>query len=94
MKAIGYRTAGSIDRADALELIDLPRPVASGHDVLVEVEAISVNPVDAKVRQGVSPAPGEWKVLGWDAAGRVVEAGRRSDHALLYVRVHGQRFRA
>ena len=77
MKAIGYRTAGGIDRADALELIDLPRPVASDHDVLVEVEAISVNPVDTKVRQGVSPVPGEWKVLGWDAAGRVVEAGEK-----------------
>jgi len=77
VKAIGYKTAGSIDRADALELIDLPRPQASGHDVLVEVEAISVNPVDTKVRRGVSPDPGAWKVLGWDAVGRVVEAGER-----------------
>ena len=63
MKAIGYRNAGSIDRPDSLEFIDLPRPVASGHDVLVEVEAISVNPVDTKLRQGVSPASGEYRVL-------------------------------
>ena len=75
MKAIGYRNAGSIDRRDSLEFIDLPRPVASGHDVLVEVEAVSVNPVDTKLRKGVSPAPGEHRVLGWDAAGRVVEVG-------------------
>jgi NADPH2:quinone reductase len=75
MKAIGYRNAGSIDRPDSLEFIDLPRPVASGHDVLVEVEAISVNPVDTKLRQGVSPASGEYRVLGWDAVGRVVEVG-------------------
>ena len=80
MKAIAYKTAGSIDRADALELVDLPRPVASGHDILVKVEAISVNPVDAKVRQSASPGAGEWKVLGWDAAGQVVEAGEKVTH--------------
>ena len=75
MKAIGYRNAGSIDRPDSLEFIDLPRPVASGYDVLVEVEAISVNPVDTKLRRGQSPASGEYRVLGWDAVGRVVEVG-------------------
>ncbi|GLS31024.1 zinc-binding alcohol dehydrogenase family protein [Mesorhizobium albiziae] len=77
MKAIGYRNAGSIDRPDSLEFIDLPRPVASGRDVLVEVEAISVNPVDTKLRQGMSPVAGEYKVVGWDVAGRVVEAGEQ-----------------
>lgn len=75
MKAIGYRTPGTIDRAEALEDIDLPRPVATGHDILVEVEAISVNPVDTKVRRSASPTPGQWKVLGWDAVGRVAEVG-------------------
>lgn len=83
MKAIGYRTAGSIDRPDSLELIELPRPVASGHDVLIEVEAISVNPVDTKIRQGVSPVAGEWKVLGWDAVGRVVETGEKVERLKL-----------
>ncbi|SPL62312.1 zinc-binding alcohol dehydrogenase family protein [Ochrobactrum soli] len=75
MKAIGYKTAGSIDRNDALVDIELPRPVAAGRDVLVEVAAISVNPVDTKVRKGANPEPGQWKVLGWDAVGKVVEAG-------------------
>ncbi len=75
MKAIGYRTPGAIDRPDALQDIDLPRPTASGHDLLVEVSAVSVNPVDAKVRSAAAPPEGEWKVLGWDAAGRVVEVG-------------------
>ncbi|MBH0239092.1 zinc-binding alcohol dehydrogenase family protein [Methylobrevis albus] len=75
MKAIGYRPPGSIDRADALEDIDLPRPVASGHDLLVEVAAISVNPVDTKIRRSAAPADGEFKVLGWDAVGRVAEVG-------------------
>ncbi|MGO4337423.1 zinc-binding alcohol dehydrogenase family protein [Labrys sp. KB_33_2] len=75
MKAIGYRTAGAIDAAKALEDIELPRPKATGHDLLVEVAAISVNPVDTKVRRRASPDAGEWKVLGWDAVGRVVEVG-------------------
>lgn len=75
MKAIGYQQTGPIDRDDALVDIELERPVAAGHDLLVEVAAISVNPVDTKVRRRSEPAAGEWKVLGWDAVGRVVETG-------------------
>ena len=75
MRAVGYKTAGPITRANALEDIELPRPAPQGHDILVEVKAVSVNPVDTKVRTRDTPAPGEWKVLGWDAAGRVVETG-------------------
>lgn len=75
MKAIGYKEAGAITRNEALEDIELPRPVPKGRDILVEVEAISVNPVDTKVRKGVSPEAGQWKILGWDAVGKVVEAG-------------------
>ncbi|EJB06995.1 zinc-binding alcohol dehydrogenase family protein [Rhizobium leguminosarum bv. trifolii WSM597] len=75
MKAIGYKTAGAIERDDALQDIELPRPVPAGRDILVEVEAISVNPVDTKVRKGANPEAGQWKVLGWDAVGKVAEAG-------------------
>ncbi|MBA8821754.1 Zn-dependent oxidoreductase [Ochrobactrum sp. P6BS-III] len=75
MKAIGYKTAGAIERDDALQDIELPRPVPAGRDILVEVEAISVNPVDTKVRKNANPEAGQWKVLGWDAVGKVVEAG-------------------
>lgn len=75
MKAIGYQSAGLLDRADALVDIELPRPVALGQDLLVRVQAISVNPVDTKIRKGVTPEPGQWKVLGWDAVGEVVETG-------------------
>lgn len=75
MKAIGYREAGAIERHDALEDVELPRPVPAGRDILVEVEAISVNPVDTKIRKGVNPEAGQWKVLGWDAVGKVVETG-------------------
>lgn len=75
MKAIGYKAPGAIERQDALQDIELPRPVPANRDILVEVKAISVNPVDTKVRKGVSPEAGQWKVLGWDAVGTVVETG-------------------
>jgi alcohol dehydrogenase len=52
--------------------VELPRPTPSGHDLLVKVEAISVNPVDTKQRKMESPAP---RVLGWDAAGTVEAVG-------------------
>lgn len=75
MRAIGYQIPGPIDRADALVDITLPDPVAHGHDLLVEVKAISVNPVDTKIRKSATPPEGSWKVLGWDAAGIVRAAG-------------------
>ncbi|MGK2286282.1 zinc-binding alcohol dehydrogenase family protein [Pedomonas sp. V897] len=75
MKAIGYKVPGPIGRPDSLQDIDLPRPSATGHDLLVEVAAISVNPVDTKVRKAAAPEGDGWKVLGWDAVGRVVEVG-------------------
>jgi NADPH2:quinone reductase len=52
--------------------IELPDPVAAGRDLLVKVEAVSVNPVDTKQRKLGSPTP---KVLGWDAAGVVQAVG-------------------
>ena len=75
MKAVGYKVPGPIAEDAALVDIDLPRPVAAGCDILVEVKAVSVNPVDYKVRNGTPPANGDWKVLGWDAAGIVREVG-------------------
>ena len=75
MKAIGYITPGAIDRAGALQDIDLPRPSPGPHDLLVKVAAISVNPVDTKVRRAVAPEAGQWKVLGWDAVGLVEAMG-------------------
>ena len=50
MKAIGYKVPGPIAADAALVDINLPRPVAAGYDILVEVKAVSVNPVDYKVR--------------------------------------------
>lgn len=75
MKAIAYQTAGSLDRADALMDVELDTPAASGRDLLVKVKAVCVNPVDTKVRRRASAEDGQWKVLGWDAAGEVVAIG-------------------
>ncbi|OYX73534.1 MAG: Zn-dependent oxidoreductase [Rhizobiales bacterium 32-66-11] len=75
MRAVGYQHSLPIDDALALSDIELPRPHATGRDLLVEVRAVSVNPVDTKVRRRAAAEAGEWKVLGWDAAGVVVEAG-------------------
>ncbi|MBN8480796.1 MAG: zinc-binding alcohol dehydrogenase family protein [Xanthomonadales bacterium] len=75
MKAIGYHAPGAIERDDALLDLVLPDPVPGPRDLLVEVRAISVNPVDTKVRRSAAPAEGEVKVLGWDVAGVVVAVG-------------------
>lgn len=76
MKAVGYRTNGPIDRADALLDLDMPEPAPGPRDLLVEVRAISVNPVDAKVRRNATPPAGEARILGYDAAGVVRAVGR------------------
>lgn len=74
MKAIGYTAAGDVDRPDALVERDIAAPVASGHDLLVRVSAVSVNPVDTKVRKNNPPAD-EFRVLGFDAVGTVEAVG-------------------
>ena len=75
MKAIGYRKPLPIESPESLIDLDLPTPTAAGHDLLVAVKAVSVNPVDTKVRASASPANEEYKVLGWDAAGTVLATG-------------------
>lgn len=75
MKAIGYQVPGPIEDEASLVDIDLPEPSPTGRDLLVEVRAVSVNPVDYKIRRSTAPQDGEWKVLGWDAAGIVRAVG-------------------
>ncbi|MDR7050841.1 zinc-binding alcohol dehydrogenase family protein [Duganella sp. 3397] len=75
MKAIAYRQSLPITDANALLDIDLPAPQAQGRDLLVAVKAISVNPVDVKIRANAPPADGAAKVIGWDAAGVVQAVG-------------------
>jgi zinc-binding alcohol dehydrogenase family protein len=80
MKAIGFYQNLPVQQADSLQDIELPVPKAAGHDLLVEVKAVSVNPVDTKVRIGSAPTNGQAKVLGWDAAGVVTAIGDEVTH--------------
>jgi zinc-binding alcohol dehydrogenase family protein len=74
MKAIAFTQHGlPIEDPNALIDMDLPKPTPGPRDLLVEVRAISVNPVDTKIRAG--SAATEPKVVGWDAVGVVRETG-------------------
>jgi zinc-binding alcohol dehydrogenase family protein len=75
MKAVAYYQSLPADHADALQNVELPAPTPGPRDLLVEVKAISVNPVDTKIRRNVAPTDGEAKVLGWDASGIVKAVG-------------------
>ena len=75
MRAIGYKTPLPITDDNSLVDIELPKPTPAGHDLLVEVKAVSVNPVDYKVRRSSPPDGTDWKVIGWDAAGIVRAVG-------------------
>ncbi|MBT0956093.1 zinc-binding alcohol dehydrogenase family protein [Alphaproteobacteria bacterium KMM 3653] len=75
MKAVGYKTAGPLSREDALLDLTLDTPKATGRDLLVRVDAVSVNPVDYKIRQNRPPEGDAPAILGWDAVGEVVETG-------------------
>ena len=75
MKAIAYYASLPINDPKSLQDIELPAPIAGPRELLVEVKAISVNPVDTKVRQNVAPENGAAKVLGWDVAGVVKAVG-------------------
>lgn len=75
MKAVAYYQSLPVDHADALQDLELPMPTPGPRDLLVEVKAISVNPVDTKIRRNVAPADGDAKVLGWDASGIVKAVG-------------------
>ena len=72
MKAIQFQPGASLDQPNAALEVELPTPTAEGHDILVKIEAVGMNPVDTKVRPG---ADGEPKTLGFDAAGTVAAIG-------------------
>ena len=75
MKAVGLYRYLPIDQTESLVDVEIPTPQATGRDLLVKVEAISVNPVDTKVRAPKDKVEPEPRVLGWDAAGTVAAVG-------------------
>ncbi|MCQ0110688.1 zinc-binding alcohol dehydrogenase family protein [Zhouia amylolytica] len=77
MKAIGFKTSLAIKEKDSFIAFETQKPVPKGKDILVKIAAVSVNPVDYKVRQNsakdtVLNTP---KIIGWDAVGTVEAVG-------------------
>jgi len=77
MKAIGFKTSLPISAEESFIEFETAVPQPSGRDILVKINAISVNPVDYKIRQNsakdtVLETP---KVIGWDATGTVEAVG-------------------
>ena len=81
MKAVGLYKCLPIENSQSLVDLEIPQPnTTTGHDLLVAIKAISVNPVDTKVRRGLIPPPtiteenkNTPRILGWDAAGEAIE---------------------
>jgi len=77
MKTIGFKTSLPITEQDSFILVEKEIPTPTGHELLIKVEAVSVNPVDYKVRQNslkdkVQESP---KIIGWDAVGTIEAVG-------------------
>jgi len=79
MKAVGLYKHLPIEDSQSLVDLDIQEPNhPTGHDLLVSIKAISVNPLDTKVRRGTIPPPENENLprrLGWDAAGEVIGVG-------------------
>jgi len=75
MKAIAYLDPHLLT-ASKLEVFEVPRPVVGARDLLVDIRAVSVNPVDTKIRRSRGgQLPDRPVILGWDAVGIVIEMG-------------------
>jgi zinc-binding alcohol dehydrogenase family protein len=74
MHAIVALPSGLGGQTGSLRLAELPEPDCDGHDVLIRVEALAVNPVDLKVQASLRPGDAP-RVLGWDGSGMVEAVG-------------------
>jgi NADPH:quinone reductase len=75
MKAVALTRYLPISDSNALMDVELDKPTPTGHDLLVRIEAIGVNPVDTKVRAPKDKVEEKPRVLGWDASGIVESVG-------------------
>ncbi|MNK76089.1 Zinc-type alcohol dehydrogenase-like protein [compost metagenome] len=78
MKAIGFKTSLPIENPESFIEFEAVKPIPGPHDLLVKIDAISINPVDFKIRQNnakdtVLETP---KIIGWDAVGIVQAVGQ------------------
>mgnify|MGYP006192499263 CR=1 FL=1 len=79
MKAIGFKTSLPIAEEESFIAFETPKPVPGERDLVVKISAVSVNPVDFKIRQNstkdtVLETP---KIIGWDAVGIVEAVGEK-----------------
>lgn len=79
MKAVALTRYLPVDDPQSLLDVELPTPAPAAHDLLVRVEAVSVNPVDTKLRSPKPQVEAQPKVLGYDAAGVVEAVGESVD---------------
>lgn len=80
MKAIGFKQSLPITEKESFIEFETEKPTPAGYDLLVKISAISVNPVDFKIRQNAArdtilDTP---KIIGWDAVGIVEAAGDKT----------------
>jgi zinc-binding alcohol dehydrogenase family protein len=80
MKAVGFYQYLSIENEQSLIDVQIDQPHPTEKDLLVNVKAISVNPVDTKIRARQDQKSKSPIILGWDAAGEVVEVGSKVEH--------------
>lgn len=80
MKAVGFYQNLPIDHPEALQDIEVATPKLRAHDLLVEVKAASVNPVDTKIRAHGDVPDGAARIPGWDVAGIVRATGPLATH--------------
>lgn len=79
MKAIGFKTSLPITEQNSLFKFETEKPTPDEHDLLVKIEAVSVNPVDFKVRKSsaINTVLDNPKIIGWDAVGIVEAIGNK-----------------
>jgi zinc-binding alcohol dehydrogenase family protein len=73
MKVYGFNNNNSQG-----QLLEQVTPTASGHDLLIKIEAIAINPVDTKVIAAMTETLSTPRIVGWDAAGTVIAAGEET----------------
>jgi zinc-binding alcohol dehydrogenase family protein len=80
MKAVAAFQPLPIDHPEALTDVEIPAPTPGPRDLLVRVRAVSVNPVDTKMRRSTAADASQPRVLGWDAVGTVQAVGSDVQH--------------
>ncbi|WP_378184961.1 zinc-binding alcohol dehydrogenase family protein [Aquimarina sp. W85] len=80
MKAIGFKTSLPITEEESFIAFETEKPIPTGYDLLIKIAAISVNPVDFKVRQNAAKDTqlSTPKIIGWDAVGTVEAVGDKT----------------